>query len=62
MGVPVSTVDALIALCRDEALVRWRRIKTLQGRIAVASSQASSPEEYEIVPATVRGECLAQMR
>jgi len=24
MGVPVSTVEALIALCRDEALVRWR--------------------------------------
>jgi hypothetical protein len=58
MGVPATTVDALIALCRDEALVRMRRIKTLQGRIAVASNQQDSPLAYELVPETVRGEAL----
>lgn len=63
MGVPPSTVEALIALCREEALLRARRIQTLQGRIAVASPRASSSPgyaDYEIVPATLRAEALRQ--
>jgi hypothetical protein len=59
MGVPTSTVEALITVCRDEALLRLRRVKTLQGRIAVALTPVSPVvESYELVPATVRAEDL----
>jgi hypothetical protein len=58
LGVPASTVEALISLCRDEALLRARRIKTLQGLVAITSSRASSHVEYDLVPITVRGEAL----
>ena len=55
LGVPSTTVDALVSVCRDEALLRARRIKTLQGRIAVPPSQESPrAEPYELIPATVR--------
>ncbi len=62
MGVPSSTVEALISLCRVEALLRFRRIRTLEGLIAVASSRApalpASPSpraDQELVPETLRG-------
>jgi hypothetical protein len=58
MGVPFTTVDALIALCREEALLRSRRIKTLEGRIALASPRPASSSDHELIPITVRAETM----
>ena len=58
MGISSYTVEALVALCRDEALLRLRRVKTLKGLIAIAASSHVSPLAYELVPETVRSDGL----
>ena len=56
MGVPLSAVHALLPLCRDEALLRERRIRALQVRSPAPANSPFSPLAFEPAPATMRGE------